>query len=446
MTRAYRSNLPGVVIIIMENWCQTPIFRAKIHRIMISYQNALRRIAAVCQPLESAPARLDELLGRAPVEDLCSKMNVPSFANSAMDGFALSAADTARADSDTPIELPVTGLVAAGQQPPEGISGQAVEIMTGAPIPAGYDTVIPVERIKAQREANGTATLISCTEPVPANQHVRQAGQDFQLGQTIFTHGHLLEPHHIMGLAATGTDVVETRRKPRIALITTGSELAMSGVPSGGGLIRDANSPYLRSFLTATNTDLIQTDFVTDDPHKLCAAIKACGDHADIVLTTGGVSAGRFDLVPDAIKALGGETIFHKVAMRPGKPLLFARLDKNTLFFGLPGNPIAVAVGLRFFVLPALRHLQGLVSEQFLPTICAEPISSKPGMTFFGKARTEPDTKGYWRTRLLPGQESFKINSLMQANCWAIVPEGTVDVAAGECIKIAPLYPNGLLR
>jgi molybdopterin molybdotransferase len=437
------SNLPGIN---PENWCLTPIFRAKIHCIMISYQDALRQISAVCQPLESSPTPLDELLGRAPVEDVRSKMNVPSFANSAMDGFAMSAAVTARAGSDTPVEIPVTGVVAAGQEPPEGIKGQAVEIMTGAPIPAGYDTVIPVERIEAKRDSDGTATLISCTEPVPPNQHVREASQDFRLGQKIFTHGHLLEPHHIMGLAATGTDVVETHRKPKVALITTGSELAMSGVPSGGGLIRDANSPYLSSFLTATNTDLVRTDFVTDDPNELHTAIKACSDNTDIILTTGGVSAGRFDLVPDAIKTLGGETLFHKVAMRPGKPLLFARLDKDTLFFGLPGNPIAVAVGLRFFVLPALRHLQGLVAEQFLPTTCAEPVSSKPGMTFFGKARTEPDENGCLRTRLLPGQESFKINSLMQANCWAIVPEGTADVAAGECIEIAPLYPNEFLR
>jgi len=423
----------------------SPDFRAKICRIMISYQDALRHIAATCKPLETGPTPLDELLGMAPVDDVYSKMNVPSFANSAMDGFALRAADTAQAGADAPVEIPVAGTIAAGQEPIDGIEGQAVEIMTGAPVPTGYDAVIPIERIEAVRDAEGTATLIRCSEPISPNQHVRQAGQDFQLGQNIFTHGHPFQPHHIMGLAATGIDAVETRRKPRIALITTGSELTTSGVPSGGGLIRDANGPYLRSFLAAVDAELIQTESATDDPDDLQAAIKACGDNADIILTTGGVSAGRFDLVPDAIGTLGGETIFHKVAMRPGKPLLFARLDNGTLFFGLPGNPIAVAVGLRFFVLPALSHLQGLTAERFLPSACAEPIRTKEGLTFFGKAQTEIDENGCLHTRLLPGQESFKINSLMQANSWVIVPEGTADVAAGERIQIAPLYPTGFL-
>lgn len=413
---------------------------------MISYQDALQRIAATCRPLEPGPITLDELLGVAPADDLRSKMNVPSFANSAMDGFALRAADTAQAGTDTPVEIPVTGTVAAGQEPIDGIAGQAVEIMTGAPIPAGYDTVIPVEQIDAERDADGAATLIHCSAPVAPDQHVRRAGQDFQQDEIIFTRGRRLEPHHIMGLAAAGIDVVAARRKPRVALITTGSELAASGVPSGGGLIRDSNGPYLRSFIATADAELVQTDFVTDDPDELHAAIKACSGNADIILTTGGVSVGRFDLVPDAIGTLGGETIFHKVAMRPGKPLLFARLGNGTLFFGLPGNPIAVAVGLRFFVLPALAHLQGLDAERFWPTTCAEPISTKENLTFFGKARTVLDANGYLQTRLLPGQESFKINSLMQANCWVIVPEGTADVEAGERIEIAPLYPSGFLR
>ncbi len=413
---------------------------------MINYLDALQLIAATCQPLEAGPASLDDLLGLAPVNDVHSKMNVPSFANSAMDGFALRAADTASATAGAPLEIPVASTVAAGQEPIDGIAGHAVEIMTGAPIPAGYDTVIAVERIAAERDAEGATTLIRCTEPILPDQHVRHAGQDFQLDQNIFTHGHSFQPHHIMGLAATGIDTVQIRRKPRVALITTGSELATSGVPSGGGLIRDANGPYLRSFFAQAAIELVQTSFVTDDPQELHDAIESCSANADIVLSTGGVSAGRYDLIPAAIGALGGEILFHKVAMRPGKPLLFARMKNGALFFGLPGNPIAVAVGLRFFVLPALHHLQGLTPERFLASTCAKPVSTKESLTFFGKAHTQLDANGCLHTRLLPGQESFKINSLMQANCWAIVPEGTADVAAGERIKIAPLYPTEFLQ
>ncbi len=412
---------------------------------MISFQDALRLIDATCPVLEVESTPLDALLGRASADNVRSKMNVPSFANSAMDGFALRATDTAGASAETPIDIPVIGTAAAGQAPMEGVAGQAVEIMTGAPMPIGYDTVIAVERIEAEREATGAATLIHCLQPVDVEQHVRKAGQDFHLDEPIIARGQLLEPHHVMGLAATGTDSLTTRRPPRVALITTGSELATSGVPSGGGLIRDANGPYLQSFLAHTDAELVHTSSVTDDPRDLHTAIEACIDKADIILTTGGVSAGRFDLVPDAIGTLGGETIFHKVAMRPGKPLLFARLNNDTLFFGLPGNPIAVAVGLRFFVVPALGHLQGLAAERFLPTTCAEPISKKPGMTFFAKARIELDDNGCLHTHLLPGQESFRIKPLLQANCWAIVPAETSRVAAGERVEIVPLYPNGFL-
>jgi len=412
---------------------------------MISYQDALRHIAAACEPLEARRTPLGQLLGRAPVDDVYSKMNVPSFVNSAMDGFALCAADTTQASPDSPVEIRVSGTVAAGQASLDGIAGQAVEIMTGAPVPAGYDTVIPVEQIESERDADGAAILIRCREPVAPNRHLRQAGQDFQLGQKILGRGQRIEPQHIMGLAATGSDSIETRRQPRLALIMTGSELAMSGVPSASGLIRDANGPYLRSFLDTIDAELLRTDCVTDDPNDLQATIQSCAENADVLLTTGGVSAGRFDLVPDAIETLGGETIFHKVAMRPGKPLLFARLNNGPLFFGLPGNPIAVAVGLRFFVLPALLRLQGLAPECFIPSTCAKPFSTKEHLTFFGKAHTEIGANGCLRTRLLPGQESFKINSLMQANCWAIVPAGTADVAAGEHLEIAPLCPTGFL-
>ncbi len=384
--------------------------------------------------------------GAAPAADVHSLMNVPSFDNSAMDGFALRAADTAGASADHPVTLSVHGTVAAGQAPADGLAAHAVEIMTGAPVPHGYDTVIPVERVDAERTSDGTAVRIRLVEPVPADRHVRRSGEDFTRGARILGRGQRVEPHHLMGLAATGIDRLDALPRPTVALLTTGSELAASGIPAGGGMIRDSNGPYLRSFFARAGLELVDSRSVADNPRDLHAAIEACGESADIVMTTGGVSAGRFDLVPAAIETLGGDIIFHRVAMRPGKPLLFARLANGRIFFGLPGNPIAVAVGVRFFVMAAVAHLQGLAGERWLPSRCAAPISSKENLTFFGKARVDIDADGQLQTRLLPGQESFKIHSLMRANCWAIVPEGTADVAVGERVDIAPLYPDSFLH
>ena len=159
-----------------------------------------------------------------------------------------------------------------------------------------------------------------------------------------------------------------------------------------------------------------------------------------------GTSAGRFDMVPDTITELGGEILFHKVAIRPGKPILFARLPGDTLLFGLPGNPIAVAVGMRFFVVPALRQLQGLAPEELHRARSQGRIRKREELRFFGKARARVNDDARLEVQLLPGQESFKIASLMLANCWAIVPEGRDTVAPGELIDVAPLYPTGFLQ
>lgn len=386
------------------------------------------------------------MAGTAPADVVHSLMDVPSFANSAMDGFALRAADSANASAEHPVTLAVHATVAAGQEPADGLAGHAAEIMTGAPVPRGYDTVIPVERVDAERNPDGTAVRIRLIEPVPVDRHIRRAGEDFTLGESILDNGRLIEPHHLMGLAATGIDQLDALPRPKVALLTTGSELAPTGIPAGGGMIRDSNGPYLRSFFSRVGLELVDSRSVADNARDLHAAIEACSESADIVMTTGGVSAGRFDLVPAAIEALGGDIVFHRVAMRPGKPLLFARLANGRVFFGLPGNPIAVAVGVRFFVMAAVAHLQGLAPERWLPSRCASPVGTRENLTFFGKAQATVDADGQLHTRLLPGQESFKIHSLMRANCWAIVPEGTADVTVGERIDIAPLYPDSFLN
>ena len=154
------------------------------------------------------------------------------------------------------------------------------------------------------------------------------------------------------------------------------------------------------------------------------------------------MSAGRLDLVPDVVRALGGEILFHKVAIRPGKPILYARLPGGKHLFGLPGNPLAVAVGMRFFVIPALRAMQGLAAEVFRPAICDDAVRSRSRLRFFAKAHRNVDAEARSRVQILPGQESFRIGSLLKANCWAVIPEGYDVLPADSTVLTAPLYPD----
>jgi molybdopterin molybdotransferase len=414
---------------------------------MIRYSEALEIIARAVEPLAASDCPLDRLGNTATVGDIVSKIDVPGFANSAMDGFAVRSADIGPASDGNPVRLPVQGRVAAGGQPGEELrAGTAVEIMTGAPIPSGADAVIPVERVEQEPTDQETTQQIIIKKPVAAGANVRLPGEDFQQGDTLLRGGQLIRPHGIMGIAATGIDQVRTRPAPRVAVLTTGNELTASGAPDRAGLIRDANGPYLTACIQHLGATLSAHARVSDDPEALEKSIRVAQQNADMVLTTGGVSAGRFDNVPDVIVRLGGEVLFHKVAIRPGKPLLLARLAGGQLLFGLPGNPIAVAACLRFFAIPALRLLQNLPAERFHAARIMEDISKKPELRFFGKARVEVNEDGQLQTRLLPGQESFKINPLVKSNGWAIVPEGVGTIAAGDLIQVAPLYPTEFLQ
>lgn len=413
---------------------------------MITYSEALEQIVAALKPAAPVTVGPGAALGAGLGKPVASRLNVPDFDNAAMDGIAVRAADVAQAAAGRPVTLRVIGVAPAGHRSEQNVdAGQAVEIMTGAPMPPGADTVIPVERVE-WREADGGDKLALVEMATERGRNVRRAGEDFCAGDQLLAAGNVLSPEAVMNLAAGGVDEVVAVLPPAVAVITTGSELAASGAPTGTGKIRDSNGPYLAAGLAPMGGALVGMHSAADEPDALAAAMTAAAAGAQLVLTTGGVSAGKFDCVPAAVVAAGGEVLFHKVAIRPGKPLLAASLPGDKLFFGLPGNPIAVAVGVRFFVVPALRSLQGLPAECTHAARSQGRIRKRAELRFFGKARAQVNTDGRIEVQLLPGQESFKIKPLLEANCWAIVPEGTDSVAPGELIEVAPLYPTGFLQ
>lgn len=407
----------------------------------ITFDEALSRILTAVAPRAAVPLALAGLAtdgawrGCTAAADIVALRAVPGFANAAMDGFALRGAGTHAGQN-----LAVSATVVAGQaQVPALPRDGAIEIMTGAPLPAGADAVVPVERVDCERDATGAPRLIRLNDPVRAGANVRNAGEDFAAGQLLLRAGEPLDPARLMALAANGIESMAVRPPPRAALLTTGSELGAATVP---GQIQDANGPYLQAMLSAMGVPVTACETVADDPAQIAAALERLAGQAELVISTGGVSAGRLDGVPGALDAIGATTLFHKVGIRPGKPLLFARHPAGSWLFGLPGNPVAVAVGLRFFVIPALRALGGQPPERFASAIARTPVRSRRGFRFFGKARSAIGPDGRLGVELLDGQESFKISPLLQANCWLIVPEDAPDIAPGDPVQIAPLLPG----
>ncbi len=390
----------------------------------------LARILAVCRPAEVETLAPMAAMGRVVATTVTSPCDLPPFDNAAMDGFALGGGDGVLLASSA---YPVRGEQAAGDPASRGGDG-AWEIMTGACLPGGLDRVIPVERTERLHAPERVRLLAS----VRSGENVRRAGSDVGCGETVLTPGTLLAPHHLMLLAALGTQVVEVRAQPKVAVLTTGRELVDDpSRPLASGQIRNSNGPYLAARLPLAGARLVYAATLGDAIEPFLQAVataRAAG--AGVVLSTGAVSMGRYDFVPQALATLGAEVLFHKLAIRPGKPLLCARLPDGALFFGLPGNPMATATGLRFFVEPALRAMLGLPPEQPLRVPLVSGFRSDKPVRLHLKARLETGGEGRLHIRLLPGQESYRIRTLTQANAWAVVPVGRGEFAPGDLVDV----------
>ena len=415
---------------------------------MIDYSTAIEIISTAVVPLVPKEATLDASCGGVAAADIEAAVDVPAFANSAMDGFAIRAADTVSAATETPVDLVVLGSIAAGDwQPVDPTApGGAWEIMTGAPLPEDCDSVIPLESAEQIDFRSGQAGAIRIREPVLSGLHIRRAGEDFAVGRPALTAGQAIGPEAVMGLAAMGVEKSLIRPTPRVATIATGNELIASDAALQPGMICDANSPYLMAALDRLGIQDTTGHRVGDNASDLQDRIAYLEQSTDLILTTGGVSAGRMDFVPAALADLGAQILFHRVAIRPGKPILFAQLPSGTLVIGLPGNPIAVAVGLRFFAVAVLRRLQGHVAEQFHSARLKTGLEKRKDLRFFAKACAEVNSEGQLLVEILAGQESFKISPLMQANCWAIINEDCTSAMPGQLVQVAPLHPSRFLQ
>lgn len=414
---------------------------------MICVSEAQEIIRAHCSLLPAESVAVAAALGRVLALDLVSPADLPAFDNSAMDGFALHC-DGSLIGEGT--EFNVRGEQAAGDARSHADGAEAWEIMTGARIPDGLDTVVPVEHAKViLRRPDRRPARIRVMTPAPAGHHVRRAGEDIERGALAMRRGSRLQAAHLMLLAGLGIAEVAVVRRPKVALLCTGRELVDD--PAQAllcGQIRNSNGPFLAARIDAAGAQLVYHETVPDDVGEFTAALgRALQAGAGIILSTGAVSMGRYDFVPSALQALGAELLFHKVAMRPGKPLLFARLAGGQLYFGLPGNPGSSAVGLRFFVESALRRQLGLSEEQPWRLPLAHDARGKPGVRLLQKAALRLTPDGLLQVSLVNGQESFKTLSLLSANAWATLPEGDALWPTGTAVDVFPLghESSGLL-
>lgn len=404
---------------------------------MIGIEDAIARVRAAAKLLPAERMPLAEARGRVLAEDVIAAMSLPPFDNSAMDGFALRANGSAIAAG---YEFTVEGEQAAGDAA-RAARGEACEIMTGARMPAGYDRVVPVEEIVVlERDDAQRPTRVRVTAEARPGQHLRCAGEDIAAGAVALRAGHVLDPFACMLLDALGVREVAVRRKPRVAVFATGRELVADPRRElASGEIRDSNGPYLEAKLREAGAEVVRRATLPDDADTFVAAVRdALAAGVDAVISTGAVSMGRYDFVPEALAMLGAEIVFHKLRLRPGKPVLFARLPQGALFFGLPGNPISTAVGERLFVETALRRMLGMADETRWRLPLAAETRKKPGFAFVQKAALRVDADGSVRVHPLRGQESFRIAPLRDANAWALLPEDDDTIAAGTLVEVLP--------
>jgi len=396
---------------------------------LLSVDEARTRILSHFKPIGTETLPLAKCARRVLAADIAAQNDLPSFDNSSMDGFAVIAADLVDAASASPRSLSVVADIPAGTSPDVTLApGQAARIMTGAPMPAGADAVIPVEETDFQERSSGTLApkTVKVYKAVKTGAYVRSTGTDVQMGQAVLQAGHKLRPQDMGLLAMLGVADVPVYCRPRVALLSSGDELVPVDAPLRPGKIRDSNTYTLSALLEGAEVEVINLGIAADRRESVEALlVQAASQHVDLILSSAGVSVGAFDFIKDVVEAQG-ELTFWRVNMRPGKPLAFGQF-KGIPFIGLPGNPVSAEV----FVRPTLERLSGLevTSRPRVHVRLAEDISSD-GRESYLRAHVHEEN-GILSAQLAGHQGSGNLLSIVRANALLIIPAGVKSLAAG---------------
>ncbi len=403
---------------------------------MISYEKARQLVLSEARPGGKEKIKLEKALGLVAARDIIARFPLPPFTNSAVDGYALRSMETIKEENfNYPVSLKLlaqqrAGTYFSGRLKP----GTALKVMTGSPIPKGADAVIPREEVE-EKEGH-----IFIKRAVKAGENIRLAGEDVKKGQKIVDSGTVLRPAHLGLLAACGQYEVWVYRRPTVFVLVTGDELCPPGESLKKGMIYDSNSFLIRALVETTGARLMAVKRVKDHLTSLVAGLKEAVAKANIIITSGGVSVGDYDLVKVALEKIGAKCVFWKVAQKPAKPLAFYKLKQNkerAYFFGLPGNPGAVFVSFEEYVRPFIKKMMG--RKDYLPqeieATLTHPIKKKRGRLNFFRVKLQLEG-GEWLATSAGAQESGILSSLKEIHGLALIPAETEFLEEGTKIKV----------
>ncbi len=403
---------------------------------MLSVEEALDQILRHIEPLGTERVSLLNALGRVVAEDVYAPRDIPPLDNSGMDGYAVRAEDIAKASQDSPIRLKVIEDLPAGFIAKKAVQkGEAIRIMTGAPIPTGADAVVPVEETK--REDDSALIL----KAFSLGEHIRKAGGDAKRGDRVISEGDFIHPAQVGMLASVKRAYVSVYQRPTVAILCTGEELVDVDEDLEAGKIVSSNSYTLAAQVKDCGAIPLQLGIAKDRKEDIESKLRQ-GLRADVLISSAGVSVGDYDFVKDVLHHLGVEMVFWKVAMRPGKPLAFGTLRGKPVF-GLPGNPVSSMVSFEQFVRPSLLKMMGhrKITRPVIDAVLKEDIRKEPDRRHFVRALVSFEDDRYMVT-MTGDQGSGILRSMVKANGLVVIPEGRDRVRAGEKVKVQLLDRN----
>ncbi len=401
---------------------------------LLPLADAQQRVWSTIESMGTITIPIGESRGMVLGQNVVAKENIPPFANTGMDGFAVRSEDITDASADSPVELTIAGTIAAGavaERPLE--AGEAMRIMTGAPIPDGADAVIMVELTDTD---GPDASTVRCNASVAPRNHVRPAGDDLIAGTELFEPGVVITPAHIGMFATLGLEDVEVVQRPRVGVFSTGDELITGPQALGPGQIRDSNRPQLLALVAEAGLEPVDLGWLPDDEAVIEQALRDGSQKVDALLTSGGVSMGDFDFVKTILQKLG-DMHWMQIAIKPAKPFAFGTVLGKPIF-GLPGNPVSSAVSFELIARPALLKMMGYSDTQrrSVWALADEPILRSPdGKTHFTRVRVWESVDGAPRVRSAGAQGSHQLSGLALANGLAAIPDGD-GLQAGDRVRV----------